>query len=506
MTASPLLTPQFASPPMNSMTQRHDKYHTSRQSAVWLALLMPVTVIILLYASRMFGSEILLTWTICILVLPLLRGACKRVVGKDCGTTREIVAVYLFLSCIGFLWAIENHINYGFTFSPRRDDILYFRAITDISHGESLHGATLYEILAGAFVAIVRLPWLRSAPLEHIDILPFNWLVGSFVVSISARLGSAKDGDTPPMTQALCFAYLLTQSIFIFNIVHLYRDVLMLLFSLFTVSFTLRNKTLAAAISTIPVFFIRGMNGMLLCLLVGLHAFIRKSLTLQNRNTLIIKIVLALAVGFIALRSLPSEGLRRISSPWASESQMDSKSLAEYVDSRKVDLGLGSYTDAASFTGRTRMVPLVGDIVTVVSYLFGQLSFNPGSIRQSQVLYVDDSEFGRKCHTDVYSPLIWHDALRILMFMVVFPWIIVGGKRLLLHGGSAEQAFVLFLITSALVLNAVSFQNRHSLFLVIMAPYLIKHQHESPYSIKEKQLFSLSRIGACVLVLIAFLK
>lgn len=149
----------------------------------------------------------------------------------------------MYLICIFRKWSVSICVIYLFaslSFAPFVDDGYYYYNIQTIWSGNINNDInyTLYEFV----VAIVYAPLLLVFKnIEHYMLLPFNWFLGTIFVTESIRF-AWKIVPIKNSKKVFCSFFILLNYSCVDAFVHLYRDSLMLIFYVISLSFILKKQ------------------------------------------------------------------------------------------------------------------------------------------------------------------------------------------------------------------------------------------------------------------------
>lgn len=378
---------------------------------------------------------------------------------------RDIYSLsYLILSFWGVGAAASYYVSYGQTFGPYFDDTFYFDNINTIFEGSVKPNSTIYELVVG----IIYLPFSLLVNISHLDLLPFNWFIGSLVVvqamKLAERFYPIKNNDWA----IGAFLLIVANSNFINGIVHLYRDGLMAFFLLLCLKNATDRKYFYAICFAILTGLIRGANGALAFLyIILMYIPSRMPKLSKSQIGLFITCFLFIAIlgdGVIGY----SNYLRSFRGADNSENISMSKQLSRRYDNLEEDAvgGVGEM-----LTSNNPILMAAALPITMIS----PIKVKPFISTEKTSVWGWINRFRIESLWEIGNLLLWS--------FCFYP-LILGIRFMLKDTNMKHFGAILFYLISLIAISYVSMQLRHKIGYIVLFPMLFNayYTHKKKFS------------------------
>ncbi|MBN1664236.1 MAG: hypothetical protein JW943_11600 [Deltaproteobacteria bacterium] len=418
------------------------------------AFLAILVILIYIYSGN---SAHLPSW--CIFGVILV--AAFRTVSQKKHLDRSIFSViifsYMVLSLVGIIsvWAYVS--SYGFPFAPYNDDSYYFLNIKSLAGWKFPDEYTLYELF------MVPAYWLFSFVNKTVsvqDLLPANWAMGAVVVGLAGRLSTKISGRF----SLLAIAALLINYNFVDTVIHLYRDVFLLMLSLLCVMHAMRKKYLLALGFAFLAGLTRGGNG-LLCIFYVIVFYLFHIGWLKKLNLKTMVVFAVMIVGFIIIDNIAALGGLGRSFMGATEDHEKQTMMGRAV--QRQDTMLSGSSGGFDSTKLLHSLGPLGMAVIPLAATINPIRWSSFYATTSISVFRKNRGFG-----SVLRPVLFFMLLTVISWPFIGPPLILGFLRSI---KSVEPMFILsiiFLVT-VFVIALVSFQARHRTAFLIFFPCFV---------------------------------
>lgn len=401
-----------------------------------------------------------------------------RVVYRNQLDYRKVAFVsYLYLSIMGVLAYVSYILFASLSFAPFVDDGYYYYNIQTIWSGNVNNDInyTLYEFV----VAIVYAPLLLVFKnIEHYMLLPFNWFLGTIFVTESIRF-AWKIVPIKNSKKVFCSFFILLNYSCVDAFVHLYRDSLMLIFYVISLSFILKKQYVKGIMASLLTSLVRGANGMLalLYLLFNMIPFF-----FSNRRRMIILVCGTLLLFPYVINRIDYNKLGRISS-----NDQSSVTIKSRIENMKNGEGAGGVLNLL------RSSNPVMNFVALPVYMISPLKVrNAINISEYKTYNQNVKTIFRLKIESLWEfiHVIFYSCFSVSLFCGIYYWLKNSDKNTLM-------LFFLFFISLALI-TFISMQTRHKIIFIMFFPVLYNYF----YKYKSLRSVFLSKIMSYVFIVL----
>lgn len=365
---------------------------------------------------------------------------------------------YTFISLVGLLYAVIYLNTYNSTFGPFFDDsFYYYNAISLSNFRIPSISITLFEVFLSSIILIIHT--LTGYTLNHIDLLPLNWVMGALSVILVLQL------CVDLLNINKIFAITLISVLFNFNFIdtvaHLYRDSLIILLSVHCISKIFESKYKLALFLIIIISFLRGANGILLLYLLLIH-FLTIKFSFKVKNIILITIfgflILILSSNYISGNIL--RGGFTLS---------DGETLSQVLNNRM------EVYDQSGEGGILELKKgnIIEKSIYPIVYLFTPFNLQKFNANIS-VIQSDKNSIGYQMGDfnlfNISAILI---LLHIIFIGTVIPPILIGCYYTFIKGSTQNRILLLYFLLTLLSIAFISMQARHRIAFIIFFPFWI---------------------------------
>lgn len=454
---------------------------------VMLAIAVPFIYVVIGNA----GS--LVPWVMCFLLTGCLSGLMRRITKTRINLIEFGLLSYLSLSVIG-LGVIQTYrAMYGLDFAPFADDSRYFSGIVMILEGHSVP-ATGYEYFMSGWYWVVS--GFVGSP-GNLDLLPMNWMLGALVACLSYQLAYQVVGRICPAW--LVFLALIGNSVFSDTIVHLYRDVLMLVALLACMVAATKGKFVVAILAAVLCASVRMANGIMALFFIVLSARNRMRLFREN-PVLATSALVTLVVGALVLDNVYKLGTHvRTFGATGDVREVKKVSILKSAAIRSERLE-GSEVDRYLLDS-TKMLFRLGPIgypFMPVANLFAPVRFKSiyASVDAKIIEERGKPKIYRRSGIRARSILDW---ITIALWIIIGPYILVGLIQAV-KATVTQRSLLLFFIVALLAITFISFQARHRALFIVLFPTFITLGYYVPQD--SRWMIGLSRLLFCAAIVL----
>lgn len=413
--------------------------------------------------------------------VPLLLFASR--LGSPAGARRYYLLLAIFsymgLSVLGLFYASLHNASYGLTFSPGKDDSLFFERIIDIAYAKPTP-ASFYELFLGL---TLRLASSLRDGIGLLDLLPFNWACGALSICLASRLSEIVSIKRCPWYSLV--ACTLGNAIFVDSTVHLFRDCLMLVFFMLSLIFAARKRYTLAFLFAVLCGGVRAANGMLALAGIGFLFLANTPLARQSRWLVTAGCFLAIVSIPIMDRYVPVGGYMR---EIVGEKAEENVTIAERAETRIEVAGYGKEDAPDDWTNRIYRLGPLGYIMRPVVHAINPVSFVSTQGEIAVAIWRTPQYY-----TEGYKPQAFLTNINVLLWILIGPPIFIGLWRSL-QGSPRQRALFFIFLLILLGVSLVSYQQRHRLAFIALYPSFIAIAKERSYSFNERQISVLIRL------------
>ena len=369
---------------------------------------------------------------------------------------------YLIFSFWGIVAAASYYISYGETFAPYVDDTFYFKNINNVLSGEFDTNLTLYEIIVG----LIYLPFSSFKEIVHLDLLPFNWFIGSLAVGQAIKLARQFYPLKNKIYTLGAFLLIVANSNFLEGSVHLYRDGFMAFFLLICLNKATEGKYFVALVFAVFTGLIRGANGALALFYIAImFIFSRNLIRSKSQAGVVISIFL-----LVAILGDQMIGYSNYMRSFNSEGSTDNISMTERISNRydkflDEDMGgIGGMLQSGNPILMAAALP-----ITMIS----PIQVKPFVRAEYSDAWGWIVRFRSESFWEIGNILLWSFCFYPIILGI---WIMIKDKNLK-HFGA-----ILFFLTTLIAISYISMQLRHKIGYIILFPIL----YNAYYTHREK--------------------
>lgn len=426
------------------------------------SLLLPVVLAMYLAVGYIEG---LAYWSFWLLISLLVTELARRLLSTPLALVRFSVLSYLVLTIMGLTLVLIYRSLYGADFAPWSDDSYYYRIICRIAEGQHEPSATFYEYIMSVWYLLVK---TGKAEPVLLDLLPMNWATGAMVMVLSYALSYE-------VTKIRCPLFLLCVTLFgnstlTNTVVNLYRDGMVILFSLVAMLAIVRSKLLIALAGTVLAAGIRGANGMLLAVFIA-YAWASKS-AIVARNWILTTILLGIIGGagmFLDYEFGLGSRLRRITG--ITSAYQEGRTLIEAASQRASFRSIRGERAHDMTTLFANRVP-GGFLAMPILTMFSPMRFTDMTQERMKCSFVAPSGNKKRIYASGIYPIAPGNNLTVLSWIVVVPYLVLGIIAAF-RGSSEERKFTVFFFLALLSITYVSMLERHRLIFIVLYPVFI---------------------------------
>lgn len=367
-----------------------------------------------------------------------------------------VIFSYMLFSLVGILSICSYFQTYGFAFAPYDDDSYYFMNIESIVGGQLPNSFTLYEVFM-AFVYFLLSFFKESITVQ--DLLPFNWALGAIAVGLASLLAYRVSDKL----SVLASASLLINYNFVDAVVHLYRDGLVLVFTLLCILFALRKRYVISIIFALLTGLNRGGNG-LLCIIYVMFFILCHVGGFNKLNIKAIMVCILVVTGFLATDNFFKMG--GLGRSFMKNSSIEKQSIFSRAKSRTNHF-LGRDHDGYNSIKLLYSLGPLGKVVIPFASLFNPVRWK--GFRVVTKVRIRGYYIGFR---SVFRPVMG------FMLVTIISWVIIGPRLVQgLYFGikNSDDVFILSLlfVITLFAISLVSFQARHRTAFEIFFPCFI---------------------------------
>ena len=429
------------------------------------AVLLPVVFGLYLSLGYMEG---LVYWSFWFVMSVLMAKLAQRLLSTPLSLVRFGILSYLVLTIMGLMLVLIYRSLYNADFAPWGDDSYYFGNILRVAGGEITPNATLYEYIVSVWYLAVEMT--KPEPVL-LDILPMNWAIGAMIMVLSYALSYE-------VTKFRCSLFLASVTLLgnctlANTVVNLYRDGMVIMFSLVVMLAVARSKILIALVGTVLAIGVRGANGMLMALFI-VYAWTSKSQAVA-RNWVLTSILLAIITGAgLFLDHTFGLGSRLRNITGATSASQESESVgaramkrAQWLiaDETKVER---SRDMMRAFANK---VP-GGLIAMPVLTMFAPARFPDIIRRDMECSFALPSGRRKTVTVSGIFPMAPLNCITVLSWVIVAPYLVLGLVAAF-RGTSEERKFLIFFVLALLSITYVSLLARHRLIFIVLYPVFV---------------------------------
>ncbi len=401
---------------------------------------------------------------------------------------RTGILLYLFFSLIGLSFSYSYQLSYSNSFGPYFDDSFYFNNAKYLSELVFTAAApTLFEVVLAVFFYIFE--GVFNLKLDHLDLIPINFILSSLSMLLVLKMLRFLNGANYIIGGMLLYVVLFNFN-FLDSSVHLYRDPLLIFFTLMSISYSIKNKYIKALLFAILVGLIRGANGMLCILFIIMHYYvIKKDFKIK---TIILLSFLLIMVFFSIGDKISGSFLR------GGLGSNDNSSIASSLEERFSNLD-----DNKSGSASLRNAGILGSVAFPFVYMLSPLqvsSSNPIELNYDYLQSDKDYLLGSRLSTPKFYNFEYILILLHVFFICFFiPKLFLGLYYGVRSSLKIENLISLFFIISVLLISFVSMQARHKMFFIIIFPFILSYYYKNR-TISEKKITNL--ISGIILLIV----
>ena len=438
---------------------RHFSVHSDYKHLVAINILIILLELCLFVYLRAWFS--IIPWMICLVAGHFIGLSIERKKLITRGGYDILITSYLLISLMGLLICLDNQNNFGTFLGCGGDDTRFFGKILMLIKGTPEEETGFYEYVLATFGWGMNL--LKLGDLQLTDLLPLNWLLAAFCAMVCYQLAFEL------MCKRCPFFIILTSLLFNFtftdSITRLYRDVLMLFFSLLFLLFLINDKRIKMLVSLVPLMLIRMANGFLLLLFVGLLILKKR----VKRVMVFYALTGVLGGFFVAVINYSNINLLNYTSSYVNFARYNrvfkNYSTKEMLELRNKSIA-GSVPESSLKNVAYIEGGIKGKIVKIIYALFYPLTFNSPSTELQVSATISNSGYVKGFY--LYLILQW---LFILSWIAVLPYLFLGLYKAMFGSNLQVTIFVFYIIVTLLV-SLISGQQRHGCILVVLNPIL----------------------------------
>lgn len=407
------------------------------------------------YMDNLANFPIYLFWVFLLVIFAEV--ICKQnSLGKDLNKLTYLS--FLYFSIVGLVVVNIYRASYGLDFGPSTDDSRFFERIAELTVGNTPARFTLYELSLSYYCRFIRSFFFEP---RLLDLLPFNWFVSALVVRYSHLLAINISGRKLGIW--LTFIAVVGNYRFLDVGVHLYRDSLLLLCILWSLIFSFQKRYVLASLLVLPVGLIRGGNGILLAISIGL---IFLGISINGRiKKYIVAFLLAIIILPICYYNQQAIIFNATSFVSYSDKQLLYEDIGEVITARK-SIQVDDKVQKGWMYDLIYRSPLAYPIRPIFT-LFLPLSFAEPFVWKN--VAVDGFRERLVYMLNIEGIANW---LTIPLWLVLGPlffWGLKDGWKL----GEKQKTFIIVFLLWIFVISVVSFQGRHSTAFIILIPSVI---------------------------------
>lgn len=428
------------------------------QPAIWL-LSGVVAGSFLLVDSA--GS--LISWAVAFMMLLLICQMPERLIGSRGRFTAIIIISYLLISLAGLVEVGDNLRNFGTPFGKHADDSRFYEQTLSLLSAEiPATPIGFYERVLAFWGAGPTLVFAITPRL--LDFLPLNWALGAVVVGLADILCMTAIAKRPPVW--LLGACLLGNYKFLDTAIHLYRDVLLLVFFLGSMIAFMRWRPLLALFLAVPVLLLRGASFLILALFCGLFVlrgrFPHRSsfYAVCAAFSLLVIVVMPIAGNLIFRYGSSSTNVGgNVGLPtWSFSENLDfrANTIANYAAEGSTLSATLTGTDPASLLIRPAVYAFFPIRLWPLNMDFGS------GATEAKMEYSHGGLY-------LYHVIMW---VTVVSWIFIIPLIIIG-LFVAMRGAATANVFFVFFILCVLSVSFISLQMRHGMAFVVITPVIV---------------------------------
>lgn len=432
------------------------------------------SVLIILIAYVGNSSAIILTYTVCLLI------AGKNFRNKSNNSFHIYYLYYTIFGCIAHLSYI---IFCGNTFAPYHDDSFYYNNIQSIASGSSVVSVTLYEY----FMFICSFPVRLLFDVNHLSLLPFNWLMGGYCIKRAIEF-SEKVTNVRSKKPILCCLILLNAS-FIEGTIHLYRDALMCVLFITALDNIYMRKYTLGIILTLLTGFVRGANAMILFFYLILQMSIK---SFNIKRTYILYVTIALMLIAVSMDKYLNLGGYLRGSMQNTSSHSISSEISNRYEIFKGNSDTGGIMSLLN-TGNPLCMA-----VAVPLYMISPIKIGPKTISENYIIRDEPSYTIFRVRVESmweFISCIFYSYICVKLFIGLYYWT------------RDKNNFCLLIIFFIMVLcvTFISMQHRHKMMFILMYPIAYNYYLKNITRKKESIVNFLSYMAMIVVLAYNFM-
>lgn len=418
--------------------------------------------------------EGLIYWSAWFIITTFAAMFTRRLLSTPLSLVRYCIFSYLTLTMMGLLLVLVYRSLYAADFAPWADDSYYFMIIKNVAGGHEAPSASLYEYIMAVWYRTVELT--KHEPVL-LDLLPMNWATGSMLVVLSYAL-------CYEVTKIRCSLFLITLTllgncVLVDTVVNLYRDGMVVLFSLIVMLAVVRKRHIMAIVGTCLAAGVRGANGMLMALFV-LFAWASRS-KLISRNWLLTTIIFAMiGSGALFLDYTFKLGDRLRSITRTHSSLVEETTIAERAMSRSQWLDIqGGYDEGDLTKAIVNKIP-GGFAAMPVLTMFSPFRFSHFWLDNIRCTHITSQGVRRVRQVSGIYPTSLFRWITVLSWIVLAPYLLLGLAAAFSATDDSRRFLVLFLV-ALFAISYVSFQVRHRLIFIVLFPIFVALGSKAKY-------------------------
>jgi len=371
---------------------------------------------------------------------------------------------FVYLIIMGCLAMYLYKYYTGTTFAPYADDSFYFFKIINSEFGTN---RTLYEYI----LVLFSLPIILFRNISHFDLLLFNWFFGALVILEALKFANMVFPEYKYSTLIVGTAYILLNFNFINGTVHLYRDILMCYFLLLSFNFTYSNKNIKSSIFAISSGFIRGANGMIALLYLGMNMIISRLKSKSKINVFVSMIIIGLFVfvlddTFHIFRFVRTFSIQNGDTYVVTTSERIGRRRDVFYERGAIETG-GVLALIYSNNPILRMAaPFV--------YLISPVRIGSHRVSETQVVFIQNYNRIQRSVNEISRfriEFIW-GIISVIFYMFFIFQLFCGIFFILKYGDIKQYTFCIVFILSLILITFISMQHRHKMVLIIFFPLI----------------------------------
>lgn len=367
---------------------------------------------------------------------------------------REIASFsFAFYSLLGVI-AYSTYLHYsGNTFAPYTDDSYYFRNINTLWNGswKGHFNYTLYEYL----IAAITFPIAKVLPIEHYQLLPINWMLGSLFVTETLRFCWKVQPTTKINDKVIGMLLVLCNYSCIDSCVHLYRDPLVMILMVLSLNYLYNQKLVKGIICSCLTLFVRGANGMILFIYL-IANLITEKVHLKKR-TLIFSFFILLITCYLFIGKINYGSFGR----FANRNYVENNSISERIENFRDSQGGGLVLKLL------RSNNIILQTIAIPAYMI-----SPVQVKSFKTSTSFHSIYGNSPVVERFRVEGVFETIHILIYSFVIIYLFYGLFLWLKKSHDKDFILSLLFILTLILITLISMQSRHKMAFIIFFPIM----------------------------------